>query len=64
MFLKILNKKLLTYAGASCEDNSKHKVHCPGWAKNGECQKNPGFMKINCRKSCNTCGKLLMSHPV
>lgn len=32
---------------SSCEDNSKHKVHCPGWAKNGECQKNPSFIKVN-----------------
>lgn len=47
----------LTVAASSCEDNSKYKAQCPGWAKNGECQKTPAFMKVNCRKSCNACGK-------
>lgn len=62
----------ITVAGvtpSSCEDNSAHKVQCPLWAKNGECQKNPAFMKVKCRKSCNVCGKyrrifLFIWHPV
>lgn len=28
---------------------------CSGWAKTGECTKNPGFMLENCRESCNAC---------
>jgi hypothetical protein len=33
------------------DDNS----NCPSWAKSGECTANPGYMKVNCKKSCNTC---------
>jgi hypothetical protein len=28
---------------------------CSEWAKKGECPKNPQFMLINCRKSCDSC---------
>ncbi|CAL4090318.1 unnamed protein product, partial [Meganyctiphanes norvegica] len=30
---------------------------CPGWAADGECEKNPGGMRPNCPKSCGMCGK-------
>lgn len=33
--------QLVFYAGL-CEDTD---VHCEGWAANGECDKNPGFMR-------------------
>lgn len=26
--------------------------NCSEWAQNGECNKNPEFMKINCKYSC------------
>ncbi|XP_043234021.1 zinc metalloproteinase nas-13-like [Amphibalanus amphitrite] len=29
---------------------------CQFWAENGECQKNPNWMGINCALSCGTCG--------
>merc|ERR1739844_8739 len=35
-----------------CVDNSKH---CPVWSKTGECEKNPDYMLVNCRKSCKVC---------
>ncbi|CAL4061469.1 unnamed protein product, partial [Meganyctiphanes norvegica] len=38
--------------GGSCSDSNPG---CPGWAGNGECQKNPSYMKNNCKKSCNNC---------
>ena len=44
---------LYTFAGSSCKDNNKS---CSGWAANGECTKNPGYMLVNCKKSCNKCG--------
>lgn len=28
---------------------------CPNWAAQGECTKNPQFMLLQCRKSCNSC---------
>jgi hypothetical protein len=28
---------------------------CAGWAKGGECDKNPGYMRGNCPKSCGAC---------
>ncbi|XP_071959068.1 uncharacterized protein [Antedon mediterranea] len=35
-----------------CEDTT-HK--CVGWAKKGDCEKNPKWMKPNCPLSCNSC---------
>ena len=29
---------------------------CCGWARDGECEKNPGFMLVRCAKSCDACG--------
>ena len=37
-----------------CDDNPEVK-ECASWAKGGECEKNPGFMKSNCIKSCGAC---------
>jgi hypothetical protein len=39
-------------AEKKCVDRHKQ---CIGFQKNGECQKNPGWMIINCPKSCNAC---------
>lgn len=38
--------------GGECID--RHEV-CPQYHKNGECDKNPGWMTINCPVSCNAC---------
>merc|ERR1712050_492018 len=35
-----------------CKD---YNANCPGWAKLGECDTNPGYMHTQCRKSCNKC---------
>ena len=35
-----------------CNDNNGA---CPSWASSGECAKNPGFMRAECRKSCGAC---------
>ncbi|XP_033104243.1 balbiani ring protein 3-like isoform X2 [Anneissia japonica] len=35
-----------------CKDTTKK---CVGWAKNGDCEKNPKWMKPNCPLSCNSC---------
>ena len=37
-----------------CENKHEDKG-CDTWAKGGECEKNPGFMKSNCLKSCDAC---------
>jgi len=29
---------------------------CDYWARYGECEKNPGYMKIKCKKACDVCG--------
>merc|ERR1711970_256704 len=41
----------LTGSGDCKDDNAG----CADWAKSGECDKNPIWMKENCKKSCNTC---------
>ena len=28
---------------------------CSVWAKGGECEKNPSYMKSSCRRSCGLC---------
>ncbi|XP_076096845.1 uncharacterized protein LOC143067450 isoform X1 [Mytilus galloprovincialis] len=38
--------------GASCKDGH---LNCHSWATNGECSRNPGYMLVNCKHSCNTC---------
>jgi len=37
-----------------CNDTS---TNCAPWAKSGQCDKNPKFMNIACRKSCDKCGE-------
>jgi len=37
---------------SSCYDDH---VTCPQWASSGECDKNPNYMLVSCRKSCNNC---------
>ena len=32
---------------------------CAEWASNGECDKNPDNMHVNCKKSCSTCKKVV-----
>lgn len=36
-----------------CED--VQSTNCPDWAKKGECSKNPQYMLIHCRQSCESC---------
>ncbi|KAH9512794.1 DNA repair protein [Bulinus truncatus] len=38
--------------GMPCEDKN---VYCTEWALKGECTANPGYMQVNCRKSCLWC---------
>lgn len=33
---------------------------CPGWSERGECEANPGYMLVHCRRSCRMCGPLDM----
>lgn len=35
-----------------CKDKASN---CPAWAKVGECQNNPSYMLLNCRRSCKVC---------
>lgn len=41
-----------TEAPRECVDTNEN---CPSWAASGECEKNPDWMKTNCRKSCHVC---------
>lgn len=36
-----------------CADVHKH---CSQWSKTGECERNPVWMKANCKESCGQCG--------
>ncbi len=39
-------------AKGDCDDSHDQ---CPEWAYFGECEKNPGFMNVTCKKSCKVC---------
>ncbi|XP_069190107.1 zinc metalloproteinase nas-13 isoform X3 [Procambarus clarkii] len=45
---------LVAAATEECEDNVKH---CQMWADMGECDTNPTWMFVSCRKACRQCGK-------
>jgi len=38
---------------AACENLSGND--CVAWAKAGECEKNPQFMQVSCRRACSLC---------
>ena len=42
----------VTEAPVLCTDN---RQACGWWSRIGECQKNPGYMLKNCKKSCGVC---------
>ncbi|CAH3044916.1 unnamed protein product [Porites lobata] len=42
----------LPFFFTACIDNHQF---CSDWARIGECQRNPGYMSFNCRKSCKQC---------
>merc|ERR1711970_831320 len=37
-----------------CMDNDQR---CSQWALNGFCIQRPGYMLVNCKRSCNQCGR-------
>jgi len=49
--IKQLNK-LYCGGGSSCVDNN---TYCSYWASIGECSKNPNYMHVYCKKSCQKC---------
>lgn len=42
-------------SGQPCTDQN---ADCWNWARNGECDKNPGYMLIQCAASCGSCDQL------
>lgn len=49
-----LGQMLLPKAAVCTDDHPS----CPGWASEGECKQNSGYMLVHCRKSCNSCGEV------
>lgn len=48
----ILNLRFLILVKTDCIDRNSR---CAEWADRGECQKNPNYMLVWCRKSCRQC---------
>jgi hypothetical protein len=44
-----------------CRDSDPS--NCPGFARQGECFANPGWMLVNCKRSCGVCYKERMARP-
>eukprot|EP00959_Pyramimonas_sp_CCMP1952_P430976 9026196-Pyramimonas_sp.AAC.2 len=38
---------------ANCKN--ENVALCPGWAEQGECELNPGYMRQSCKYSCGAC---------
>jgi len=39
----------------TCQDCKDSSPHCAFWSTNGQCKSHPGYMVINCPKSCKYC---------
>lgn len=47
---------IATIVPYACADEcTDENAGCATWAKSGECDRNPGFMRSSCAKSCNAC---------
>eukprot|EP00899_Mesostigma_viride_P008685 jgi/Mesvir1/17818/Mv12914-RA.2 len=46
---RLLSRTRAVLPAETCRDTD---ANCPGWARAGECDANPGFMRGACRKSC------------
>jgi hypothetical protein len=46
--------------GGACQDNNDD---CNGWATEGECEANPGYMNTECPLSCKRCTALANATP-
>jgi len=42
----------IQFQSSLCVDRNRF---CASWARNGECQKNPNYMLVSCRRSCRAC---------
>ena len=55
----------MIFLPVDCQDSNSD---CFEWSISGECEENPAWMHVNCRRSCRTCkeeeefdpGKLLL----
>ena len=46
---------LAAAATISADECADQHAGCADWAAAGECDKNPGFMRSSCEKSCDAC---------
>ena len=44
--------RICVFLASGCVDIGPY---CEDWSKNGECENNPDYMKVNCAKSCQQC---------
>ncbi|XP_074641231.1 zinc metalloproteinase nas-1-like [Tubulanus polymorphus] len=52
-----------SYYDEKCVNANGDDQKCADWAKSGECEANPGWMSINCRKACDRCPKFGIDIP-
>ena len=48
---------------AGQEACSDEDIRCEKWFAQGECKKNPGFMNVECRRSCDACSAAPQAAP-
>uniref|UniRef100_A0A0B6ZGY8 Metalloendopeptidase n=1 Tax=Arion vulgaris TaxID=1028688 RepID=A0A0B6ZGY8_9EUPU len=44
-----------TVSTVACQNKHRSDTECDIWANSGHCSVNPGWMKVNCAKSCQAC---------
>lgn len=54
---EVARRRLAEKPGTLCVDLTQN---CLSWARQGECQSNPGFMATECSQSCGWCSELGM----
>lgn len=62
-FIRSPSTNIKKAAGDCTDDNDQ----CQEWSFFGECEKNPSFMNVTCRKACALCGsrkKVLQSDTI
>ena len=56
-------KKSCGFCHKKCR-NKQPDTLCESWKRIGECERNPGYMLKNCRRSCKRCEIQPIQHPI
>jgi len=66
--MQLLNLRLaallaISWASPACGVCQDESSECAGWAESGECERNPAYMHVSCKKACGKCPRASTSRP-